>query len=467
MVYGSLICYQCNVRISSSSLSFLANGQSISSIMQITNIILQIINVQLQFRFDSVLVGGLVIQVQENLTFIVTDLDIVGYNFQENSQSSNLINKIDEAIIQTINISNLNVCSNIQYLINNGNASLVSLTEQPNYTCENICGQNTPIYGLCQIDLVNGYLNIMNNTKYCVNPFVYNGEECVCIDGYLLNGTICINIISTLTNLDKYIFNNVSTLNINLQNNISNISNQLVATKDYLYNYFTSKTNDLWQFVNSTFDNINNKQNQFELVVSSNISQLQIETQNLQSNLTTHKIINDQLRVDLQSLNSSFNTQVLSLTTKLQNVNNSLQTQINTNLASLSSLSTQFNSFKLDAVNNNTQLNTQIQNIISTANSQKLVTDSLRADLTSSNNSLQTQINNINSVNNAQNADINMLKNRTSGLNLQQICYILYNQGVCSKYGRCCSYVSRENDEGYLCVGIGQLLSDNECGYIE
>ncbi|CAL6075192.1 Hypothetical_protein [Hexamita inflata] len=388
MVYGSLICYQCDVRIFSSSLSFLANGQSISSIMQITNTILQIINVQLQFRFDSVLVGGLVIEVQKILTFIVTDLDIVGYNFQENSQSSNLVNQIDGDIIQIINISNMNVCSNIVYLINNGNASLVSLTEQPNYTCENICGQNTPIYGLCQIDLINGYLDTINNTKYCANPFVYNGEECVCIAGYLLNGTICINIISTLTNLDKYIFNNASTLDNNLKNNISNLSNQLIATKDFLYNYFTSKTNDLQQFVNNTFDNINNKQYVFEQIVSSNISQLQIEIKNLQSNITMHKIISDQIRVDLQSLNSSFNTQIQSVTTKLQTVNNSLQTQIDTNLAALSSLSTQFNSLKQDAVNNNSQQNTQIQNIISTANSQKLVTDSLRADLTSLNQTI-------------------------------------------------------------------------------
>ncbi|CAL6087243.1 Hypothetical_protein [Hexamita inflata] len=282
----------------------------------------------------------------------------------------------------------MKVCSNIVYLINNGIASLVSLTEQPNYVCKNMCGQNTPVYGLCQIDLINENSNNTNYTKYCVNPFVFNGEECVCIDGYLLNGTICINIISTLTNLDKYIFNNVSTLNINLQNNISNISNQLVATKDYIYNYFTSKTNDLQQFVDSKFDNINNKQYIFEQIVSSNISKLQIETQNLQSNLTTHKIISDQLRVDLQLLNSSFNTQILSVTTKLQTANNSLQTQINTNLASLSSLTTQFNSLKLDAVNNNSQQNTLIQNIISTANSQILVTDSLRADLISSNQSI-------------------------------------------------------------------------------
>ncbi|CAL6067147.1 Hypothetical_protein [Hexamita inflata] len=180
-----------------------------------------------------------------------------------------------------------------------------------------------------------------------------------------------------------------------------------------------------------------------------------------------HKIINDQLRVDLQSLNSSFNAQILLVTTKLQTVNNSLQTQIDTNLASLSSLSTQFNSLKLDAVNNNTQQSTLIQNVIATANSQKFVIDSLRTDLTSSSNSLQTQINSINSINNAQNTDITMLKNRASGLNLQQICHILHDAGVCSNYGRCCTYVSNDDGNYFSCVGKqANIYSESDCGYI-
>ncbi|CAL6070716.1 Hypothetical_protein [Hexamita inflata] len=138
---------------------------------------------------------------------------MTGYNFKENSLSSNLVNDINESLMITINISKMNICTNIQYLINSGDDCLVSLTEQPVYSCENICGQYTPVYGLCQIDLVNSYFNNVNKTKYCVYPFIFNDYECICAQGYLLNGTICINILSTLTNLDQYIFDNFSTLN--------------------------------------------------------------------------------------------------------------------------------------------------------------------------------------------------------------------------------------------------------------
>ncbi|CAL6038162.1 Hypothetical_protein [Hexamita inflata] len=281
----------------------------------------------------------------------------------------------------------MNICTNIQYLINSGDDCLVSLTEQPVYSCENICGQYTPVYGLCQIDLVNSYFNNVNKTKYCVYPFIFNDYECICAQGYLLNGTICINILSTLTNLDQYIFDNFSTLNSNLQNNILNIKNQLITTKDDLYNYFTNKISNYSQYVNSKFDDLYNKHNQFELFVSQNFSSLQNETNNLQSNITMHKIISDQLRVDLQSLNSTLGSQI----------------QL----------------FKSDVIYNNTQLNTKIQNIIATANSQKLVTDSIKTDLTQSTNSLQDQINNINAVNNAQNEEIILLKNQLASMSDQ------------------------------------------------
>ncbi|CAL6006692.1 Hypothetical_protein [Hexamita inflata] len=291
--------------------------------MQITNDILTIINVQLQFRFSALLCGGLVIQVQETLSFSITELNIVGYNDQENSQSSNLISQIDETIILTINITKMNVCSNIQYLISNGNASLVSLTEQPDYSCEYICGQQTPVYGLCQIDLVNGYYNIVNYTKYCVYPFVFNNQECICASGYLLNGTICINIISTLTNLDQYIFNNVSTL-------------------------------------------------------TQNISSLQTDTNNLKSNTTELKIVSDQLRIDVQSINS----QIQLVNMDIQTVNSTLQAQINSYQDSISSLTSQFtiqsnsqklmiDSIRTDLTASTNSLQTQIEALNSNQQTQQ------------------------------------------------------------------------------------------------
>ncbi|CAL5994004.1 Hypothetical_protein [Hexamita inflata] len=554
--------------------------------MQIANKILTIVSVQLQFRFDSLQVGGLLIQVQETIEqFNISDLDIVGYNLQDDSQSSNLINQINDTIIQSVNISKMKICTNIQYLINSGNASLVSFTEQPDYSCDNICGQQIPVYGLCQINLINGYYNNINQTKYCVYPFIYNGYDCICTPGYLLNATLCIHILSTLTNLDQNILSNISTLDQNIQSNIQNIQNQLVTTKDYLYNYFTNEIGNLSKYVNTTFDDIYNKHNQFELIASQNISSLQIQTNNLQSNITAHNIITGQLRTDLQSVNYSLNNQIQSVSTNLQSINSSLlsqnteiqhltsqfgvfqsvvinnnsmqdtqiqnlitftnsqkivtdslksnltslssqftsfmsdaisnntqfntqiqnlviitnsqkldsdqlradltslttslQTQINTNQASISQLTAQFTTLKSDIISQNSQFNTQIQSITTTVNSQKLVTDSLRTDFTQQTNSLQTQINSLNSnlknnltslqsqinsinnVNNAQNIEITNLKNKGS-LSPAYICSQVY-KGYCPDISKCCiedfDYFAQ-----YDCIGIIDLVPIEKCG---
>ncbi|CAL6052133.1 Hypothetical_protein [Hexamita inflata] len=385
----------------------------------------------------------------------------------------------------------MKICTNILYLINSGIVSQVILTTTPIYTCDEICGQLIPVYGLCKIDLNYGYLNNnINNTKYCVKPFIFNDYECVCSPGYLLNGTICINILSTLTNINQYILDNISMLDHNLNNNISNISNKLEATKDYLYNYFTSEINNFRQVVNTSLDDIYNQHNQFKLIVTSNISSLQIQTKNLQSNITAHKVISDQLRVDLQSVNSTLNSQIQSVITSLQTVNNSLQSQINSNLASLSSITSQFTSFRSDAISNHSLQNTQIQNLVTTTNTQKTVSDQLRADLTSSTNSLQTQINSlnsnlqgtnnqvstissslssaqnninslqtqinsINSVNTVQNSDIATLKTQIadSGGSGALMCSLVFSQyGYCLNVKKCCVLAKDEiNTSIYKC----------------
>ncbi|CAL5988924.1 Hypothetical_protein [Hexamita inflata] len=334
----------------------------------------------------------------------------------------------------------MKICTNIQYAINSGIVSQVNLTTTPIYTCDEICGQLIPVYGLCQIDLNNGNLNNINNTKYCVKPFIFNDYECICSPGYLLNGTICIHLLSTLTNIDQQIFDNISTVEHNLNNNISNISNKLEDTKDYLYNYFTSEI----------------------------------------------MIVSDQLRVDLLFVNSTFNSQIQSVTTSLQTINNSLQSQINSNLASLSSLTSQFTSFKTDAINNHSFQNTQIQNLLTTTNTQKIVSDQLRTDLTQSTNSLQTQINSLNSniqgtnnqvstisYNLAQTQSlVNLLQNQINSVQISassgaQTCRISLGFGYCTSLNRCCQMIEEDPVRfscAHLIVSGFHLIFINECG---
>ncbi|CAL6053774.1 Hypothetical_protein [Hexamita inflata] len=150
----------------------------------------------------------------------------------------------------------------------------------------------------------------------------------------------------------------------------------------------------------------------------------------------------------------------------MQTLNISLQTQINSNQAQLSSLASLFTSLKSEMISNNTQLNSQIQNIITVANSQKLITDSIREDLTSSTNSLQAQINNINAVNNAQDAEITLIKNQLASSAeyiAVQNC-ISSGQGYCTTVKQCC-LVQLINTFSvvFACQGSG-TISSSQCG---
>ncbi|CAL6044957.1 Hypothetical_protein [Hexamita inflata] len=373
--------------------------------MHITEENFTIINVHLQFRFNSLQCGGLIIQVQQTLPFTVIDLDMVGYNFEEKGQSSNLINYIDPALSLTINISKMIVCTNIQYLINNGLVSLVNLTEQPGYSCENICSQYTPVYGLCLNDLINGYYNGVNKTKYCLYPFVYNNSQCTCADGFLLNQSECTDIIQALSNLDLYIMSSISNLHHKLLNNISDISNKMTNMQTHISNYFDSTIVTLEQFVNNTVKNINNTQHQFQGDVQTNMSSMQIELQNVQSNFTMYKIIQDKLRMDLQSINVSVQTNQQTFSNSLD----SIQAQINS----------------INNVNN-------IQNTNIT--------------------SLQNQLSSI----------------QLNFSSAKQICNIIYGYGYCSKINKCCvSCFDMQCDnqliQQYHC-GEGQEITSAACG---
>ncbi|CAL6051691.1 Hypothetical_protein [Hexamita inflata] len=324
------------------------------------------------------------------------------------------------------------------WLINNGNTSLVSLTEQPGFSCENICGLQTPVYGICQINLNNGYLNDVNKTKYCEYPFIYNDYECICAPGYLLNGSFCIQIIQLLTFLDQQIFDNFLILTNNLQENISNIQNKLITAKNYIYDYVTSEISNLRLNISTMFEDVQYKQNQFELIVQNNMSSLKNETQDMHSNIAAHKLITDQLRFDLFTVNATLVSQIQ---------------QVNTNIQVVS-------------------------------NSQKLITDSLKTDLTSSTNSLQTQINslnsninslqaqiyNINIVNSAQTTDITKLKDQQ--IQKLAICQLTQGPetGYCSDAKQCCqkctdtlcSDYSIYYKQYYYCSG--DVISDGKCG---
>ncbi|CAL6015368.1 Hypothetical_protein [Hexamita inflata] len=362
-------------------------------------------DIQIQYRFDSIQSGGLAFCITKYpLAFNVSRSQIIGYQFQDSSESGYLISFINISV--KINLHQLKVCSNILNNVGLSSGSFLQQSENSQIQCNNLCnGSGYVVYGLCKTDLIFGYTNI-NNTKSCVAPFEFNSLQCVCSDGFLLNGTKCINIIQQLTNLDSYVFNNVSQLNQDLQNNISALNTQLLSKLSQLDGYLAANVTQL----NSTVNSVNNSL--FTLISSVNSSMLSIT---YQLNLTAQS-----LRSDLTTTNSSILQKIQQINTEQQAMNatiNAILAQLTQQKSDYTQINNSLNSFKIqqqtvDQTQNNALNNHQSQ--ITNLNSQLSTNFNT---LSGSISQLRTDMNNINNQqNNAMSSSSSYLQNQINAL---------------------------------------------------
>ncbi|CAL5992734.1 Hypothetical_protein [Hexamita inflata] len=320
---GSLVCVQCNVQLKECTLQFNARGQILSTIMIKSLDYLQVINSSVQFRFDGNSCSGLVYQItSQSYELCLHNSQLIGYSFQFNQLNGNIAAQLPFNI--SIVITNLQICSNI----NNSNIQLNSL-----FSCDNICQNEVPVYGLCLKQLLNGQ-KVENGSYLCIFPFIFQGECCVCEKDYILNGIICVQIINQFNILEEYI-----------KRNVSNIYSQLT-------------------------DRINNAQNEVEQKISeldirmySNISQLlQIIQQYNESATEQLKL----LQITINQVNDSGNAQINQLRSDLQSSSVTLSSQMNANRNEILQINSTFNNFAALALKNNTDQNNAINSLQTT-----------------------------------------------------------------------------------------------------
>ncbi|CAL5986076.1 Hypothetical_protein [Hexamita inflata] len=197
---SALICFQCDIQVASSILVFIASGQILSALMFHAQSTIQLLNVSVQYRFNSVYSAGLLINITQPLTdFQLANVNIMGYNFMQGGNVYQLVLEVNAP--SKISIEQVKLCSESSKL-QTDSLYILQLSSSINFDCADICTSNENfVYGLCASVLQNGQLMTNNQTIMCVDPFVFNGELCVCKNDFVLNGSVCVNLVKSLTDI--------------------------------------------------------------------------------------------------------------------------------------------------------------------------------------------------------------------------------------------------------------------------
>ncbi|CAL6025794.1 Hypothetical_protein [Hexamita inflata] len=280
----------------------------------------------------------------------------------------------------------MQVCTNLISYTDSQYESLVILSQLPSISCSQICNvSELPIYGRCISELINGDLQI-NGTKMCVNPFVFNGKQCVCDVGYYLSNAKCYNISMQIDILDQYIYQNNSQLYNKLQGNLSTLELLITNYKIDMENKVDSSIQQLVQDMATISDDL--------------IDQIVIVNVSIAS-------VNQNLTNDLQVLNQDLINTKIIFSSQLNTVNNSLYSLIEQNTIKITDLKIQYNNFINAAILNNSIQQTEISTINSNIQTVSNQLAGINSALSSAVNALNSDLVNYKAYQNGVVAGIN------------------------------------------------------------
>ncbi|CAL6110565.1 Conserved_hypothetical protein [Hexamita inflata] len=257
VITGALICLMCDIQVQNSSLSFIASGKQVSGVMieSMSKIFLK--STLLQFRFNSSLSSGIVNLINQIVEITLTNITLTGYNFLQSSNNGLIVSDLKSNISVALDLAF--TCSATP-ITGNTNFSLI-LTNNFTQKCK-ICQTGSLVYGICSDDLQFG--QIVNGNLQCVYPFEYYNKKCQCASGYLLNVSVCIDLIKEIDkrstsnvdysvqlneieqNLNDFVTNQTTInllLNQYIVNNASALNASIYANNDYLeHNIINNRT---------------------------------------------------------------------------------------------------------------------------------------------------------------------------------------------------------------------------------
>ncbi|CAL6094861.1 Hypothetical_protein [Hexamita inflata] len=308
---GALLCLACDVTANASDFTFVASGQNVSGAVLTPLTIFSLNQSLIQFRLNGVNVGGLVLNASK-IAVTISICNISGHVGNQ-SVSGSIVCFVFEQV--SLGVDNVRICANVQ---NIGQGSL-SQTGTVTVTCV-VCREGSPAYGLCLKSMEFG--KVEDDEFVCPLPFVFDGEQCSCQEGYVVNGTTCVNVLASVNLLisQQIDINNSSVDMSNRTKVLENTTGILNASQVQMKLDIQS----LYQLSNQTQNYIISNSSQLQQFILGNYS---IAENYLQANTTVlDKRIFDNVTI-LSNQISALNATSLALNQNITELNQTLNAQ--------------------------------------------------------------------------------------------------------------------------------------------
>ncbi|CAL6008720.1 Conserved_hypothetical protein [Hexamita inflata] len=334
---GALLCIQCDVEVEKCSLVFIASGQHISGMIIEPKYSFIVQQSFIQFRISSMNSSGLTNVIKEsfdNITYVISFCKLSGSNLVQSSNNGYIVSAILVHIL--LNITQFYVCIDSTSRFGQNSVSISTIGNEI-IQCA-LCDKQSLVYGLCSDQLK--YSENVNGMFKCVYPFEYVDNECVCVTGYLLNNTKCIDVVEQLNTINNLISNRsndqirlleqkveqikntLTFIDQNIQNNISEIENIIFSNfsksdlnllmntsilDNRIYQNITSIQNDILMKSITADANLLTNTTVLDWRIFNNVSQLQNTMINFNDSLIKQQQIIEQQQNLINNLTQQIN----------------------------------------------------------------------------------------------------------------------------------------------------------------
>ncbi|CAL6050714.1 Conserved_hypothetical protein [Hexamita inflata] len=322
---GALVCDYCSIIINNSSLIFTASGVKLAGIAN-EIISLYMKKCDLQYRFNCNQSAGITIKIK-NSVLNLENVKVTGFT---NAISGYISYKVDN-----INISYkyVQICTDEQEF--GENSGSVHIIGSVNKDCRDVCSSGIPTYGLCLEDLLYG--RIVDFQNVCFDPFEFMNHTCVCKYGYILNQSLCVNVVNSLINLDQQLLLNISAVNKSIDSSFVVLDGWLASNYSLFENYqkSTQQQLELNIFIlrDDIYNNLEQNSSYIQNMIINNNTYLseQIRTNTLQTYFILGNSIsqlNIKLNSDKQKLDQQYSDSFTQIEQQMQQIFDDLQQQM-------------------------------------------------------------------------------------------------------------------------------------------
>ncbi|CAL6094002.1 Conserved_hypothetical protein [Hexamita inflata] len=314
---GALLCIICDVDVKKCSLILIAYGQQISGMIIEPKYSFIVQQSFIQQRIGSANSSGLTNVIKESLlTYIINQCKLTNYNLLQSNNNGYIASTILVNI--SLNITQFDVCADSTSRFGQ-NSVQISIIGSDSIKCD-LCDNQSIVYGLCGEQIQ--YSENVNGMYQCVNPFEYIDNQCVCVAGYLLNNSKCINVVESLNTISSLISNSSNDQIKQLEQKVDIIENSITIIDQSILSNLTEIENRIMSFFSKS---------DYNLFVNTSILDKRVY-QNLSS--IKNEILMTQITADANLLTNTtvLDWRIFNNISQLQNIMNNFTLYYNDSL---------------------------------------------------------------------------------------------------------------------------------------